>query len=495
MLRLQFILFLCAVATCLYGQDFSFTNYYKSDYQSDALDERFSDYQIVDFDFNFEDLKTKDGRVIESQFLFDSMIAIDLYPSYLLSGEYKKGIARRSENVPMTYYGYDHKTVASLTLNKDFIYGFIRHQDLGEYYIEPLSFYSKGQSNQYVIYKSSDVKSKDAKCGVNETAQQHEGIEADRNLKASSCEIVNVAIASDFSMYERYGSIEAVENHNIGVMNCVNSNYIDEFDVNFEFEIATQFVATSENENPLSNTTNISILLNEFAVWTNRAPWFDRYDIYQYWSAMDIGGASVGLSFQPGSHHVIEDFSSGPALQALAAHEIGHNFSATHVSSQSIMFNSVIITNAWDPLSVSQINNRLLTIGSTLENCVLDDVPIARVNSTNTVLCGSGVVRLDDKSIYGTSRMWSTSGGQISSTTSETITFQASTPGTYIITLESTNSLGTDAVTIEIEVQSDNSQHCTPLNNVFGSGGFYLYRSIYNSSLQSECVSVLPSIH
>ena len=403
MLRLLFILFLCAVATCLYGQDFSFTTYHKSDYQSDVLDERFSDYQVVDFDFDFEDLKRKDGRAIESQFLFDSMIDIDLYPSYLLNDEYLKGIASRSKNVPMTYYGYDHKTVVSLTLNRDFIYGFVRHQDLGEYYIEPLSFYSKGESSQYVIYKSSDVKSKDAKCGVNEIAQKHEGIEADRNLKASSCEIINVAIASDFSMYERYGSVEAVENHNIGVMNCVNSNYIDEFEVNFEFEVATQFVATSENENPLSRTTNISVLLNEFAVWTNRAPWFDRYDIYQYWTATDVGGASVGLSFQPGSHHVIEDFSSGPALQSLVAHEMGHNFSATHVNSQSIMFNSVIVTNTWDPLSVNQINNRLLTIGSTLENCVLDDVPIARINSTTTVLCGSGVVRLDDKSIYGLS--------------------------------------------------------------------------------------------
>ena len=71
-----------------------------------------------------------------------------------------------------------------------------------------------------------------------------------------------MAIASDFSMYERYGSIEAVENHNIGVMNCVNSNYIDQFEVNFKFEIATQFVDTTTLQ--FSTTTDITTVLNEF---------------------------------------------------------------------------------------------------------------------------------------------------------------------------------------------------------------------------------------
>ena len=481
MLRLLIILFFYAITTGLSGQDFSFTNYHKSDFKAEVLEERFSKYQVVDFDFDYENLEKKNGRVIESQFFFDSMISIDLYPSYLLSSEYEKSIASASKNLPMTYFGYDNESVVSLTFNNDFIYGFIRHQEFGEYYIEPLSLYSQGRTNQYVIYKSSDVISKEAKCGVNEVAKKQEGIETDRTLKASSCEVVQLAIASDFSMYERYGSIEAVENHNIGVMNCVNSNYIDQFEVNFEFEIGTQFVDTSETQ--FTTTADISTVLNEFIDWTAGAPWFNRFDLYQFWTATDVGGAAVGLSFLPGTHHVIEDFSSGAALQALAAHEIGHNFSATHVNSQTIMFNSVIVSNTWDPLSVSQINNRLTRIASTLENCVLDDVPIARINSSATVLCGKGVISLFDKSIYGTSRTWSASGGQISSTTEESVTFEATTPGTYTITMESANSLGIDSTTMEIEVQTDDSQHCTPAENIFGVGGLASWSILEGSTV------------
>ena len=471
MLRLLIIVLLYTLSTCLNGQDFSFVNYHKSDFKAEELEDRFTAYEVVKFDFDYEALQKRNGQVIESEFFFDNMLSIDLYPSYLLSQDYDKSTSGRSKNVPMPYFGLDNDAVVSLTFNRDFIYGFIRHKEFGEYYIEPLSFYTKAAANQYIIYNSSDVISTDAKCGVNEIAHKLDDIENDHTLKASSCEIIRLAIASDFSMYERYGTVEAVENHNIGVMNCVNSNYINEFDVNFEFEIATQFVATSEAQDALSNTTDISILLNEFAAWTVRAPWFDRFDIYQFWTAADVGGASVGLSFQPGRHHVIEDFSSGATLQTLAAHEIGHNLSATHVATQSIMFNRVIATNSWDPTSVNQINNRLITIAPTLENCVLDDIPIARINSSSTVLCGSGVISLIDKSLYGTSRTWSSSGGELSSTTDESITFEATSPGTYLITMESTNSLGIDAATIEIEVQADDSQYCVPTSNIFGLGG------------------------
>jgi len=128
-------------------------------------------------------------------------------------------------------------------------------------------------------------------------------------------------------------------------MNCVNTHFINEFDVNVEFEIATQFVSTSESQDPVSNTTNISTVLTEFTNWSEGAPWSDGFNMYQYWTARDLSGGTVGLAFQPGSHHVLEDFSSGASLQALTAHEIGHNFSANHDSSNdNIMFPSVVLT-------------------------------------------------------------------------------------------------------------------------------------------------------
>ena len=138
MLRITVILLCSLFASSLVSQDFRFNNYKKTDLQLDALDERFSEYQVVDFPFNYGELQKKDGQVIASQFFFDAIIEIDLYPSYLLKPEYKRNIRAKSQSVPMTYFGYDQNTTASLTFNDDFIYGFVRHQDLGEYYIEPV---------------------------------------------------------------------------------------------------------------------------------------------------------------------------------------------------------------------------------------------------------------------------------------------------------------------------------------------------------------------
>jgi len=268
MLKITSILLFSLLTTALVSQDFRFNNYKKSDLKVDALDERFTEYQVVDFPFDYSELQKLDGQIIASQFFFDAIIEIDLYPSYLLQSEYKRNIRAKSQSVPMTYFGFDQNTTASLTFNNDFIYGFVRHHDLGEYYIEPVSFYTKGNTKLYVIYKSSDVISSDVKCGVNETAAKQE------------------------SLNERV------------------------------------FVSTSESQDPVSNTTNISTVLTEFTNWSEGAPWSDGFNMYQYWTARDLSGGTVGLAFQPGSHHVLEDFSSGASLQALTAHEIGHNFSA-----------------------------------------------------------------------------------------------------------------------------------------------------------------------
>ena len=482
MLRYIIIILLSLLVVEIVAQDFVFNNYQKSTVRIDALDERFTDYEIVDFQFDYDELKKKDGQVIASQFFFDALVDIDLYPSYLLKSEYKESLSAKSQSVPMTYFGYDQSTTASMTFNNGFIYGFVRHRDIGEYYIEPVSFYAKSSPNQYVIYNSSHVISQDVKCGLNETASRQEDLK-ERTLKATSCEIIEMAIASDFTMYERYGSIAAVENHNTAVMNCVNTNFIDEFDINVVFEIATQFVSTSDSMDPVSNTTNISAVLTEFTNWTDGSPWFDGFDMYQFWTAREIGGGAVGLAFLPGSHHVLEDFGSGASLQSLTAHEIGHNFSANHVNSQTIMFGSVVITNDWDATSVNEIDNRLTAIAPWLENCVLDDAPIARINASSISLCGESVINIVDKSLYGTSRTWSVSGGQISSTTAESITFEATTSGVYTITLTSTNSIGTDVDTIDIEVQSDNPPHCTPTNNMFGDGGLASWSIIEGSDV------------
>jgi hypothetical protein len=104
MLRFTILFFLSILAIDLASQDFIFRDYNKSTVHIDALDERFTKYEIVDFQFDYDQLQKKDGQVIISQFLFDDIVDIDLYPSYLLKSEYKKAISAKSNSVPMTYF-------------------------------------------------------------------------------------------------------------------------------------------------------------------------------------------------------------------------------------------------------------------------------------------------------------------------------------------------------------------------------------------------------
>ena len=96
-----------------------------------------------------------------------------------------------------------------LTIAPGFFYGLVETNST-TFYIEPLSYFVKNApSNQFVIYEEADVIPKTGKtCGVTEAQKRKEEIEKvgkeknDSNtLTAMTCFDVELAIASDFSMY------------------------------------------------------------------------------------------------------------------------------------------------------------------------------------------------------------------------------------------------------------------------------------------------------
>ncbi len=125
---------------------------------------------------------------------------------------------------------------ARLTLNEDFIYGFV--EEGGQtWYIEPLWYLDPNAAHGYfVVYpKTAAIHDENATCAAIETEQEMMNIDVEsiQNDAATAdfmaCYEIDLAIASDHLMFDKYGSVSAVEDHNIGVINNVQDNYVGEF--------------------------------------------------------------------------------------------------------------------------------------------------------------------------------------------------------------------------------------------------------------------------
>ena len=125
-----------------------------------------------------------------------------------------------------------------LTITPDLIYGIIK-TNTTEYFIEPLSYFLKNTTpGVFVIYETKDaIIDPLLLCGVTEREAAKEKIRHSERITAGlNCVTTQLAIASDTSMFNRYGSVSAVETHNIGVMNNVIWNYTNaQFNNNIEF--------------------------------------------------------------------------------------------------------------------------------------------------------------------------------------------------------------------------------------------------------------------
>jgi hypothetical protein len=173
----------------------------------------------------------------------------------------------------MTFAGYlsdIRDSRVRLTIDNNVIYGIVKSEDK-EYFIEPLNYLDKQAApGLFVVYDAKDVKADPTlTCGVTETAQRGEGMQ--RLLSGLNCVQTQLAIASDASMFTRYGSAAAVQTHNIGVMNNVIWDYVNaQFTDNVEFVIVTQNVSATVATDqllPAEPGTNSGTILNNFAAW------------------------------------------------------------------------------------------------------------------------------------------------------------------------------------------------------------------------------------
>ncbi len=415
---------------------------------SPQLDETFSDYELIQLDLNTQLSNLRQNGFTQLTLPFDQTDhVLDLNQNNLIADHYSvrtpNGLAKTETAIPTDGFTQNGERVA-MTLASNFLYGSWENESGEQIFVEPLRFHDKkALESEHIIYYSKDVlDTTSGSCGV--TAEHH--IHAEKRnpdgpsgMENNPCLEVEIGLAADYLMFQKYGSVQDVENRNIGVMNDVQTNYLDEFEYDLLYVIVEQFISDCSTCDPWTSSTDPGDLLNSFTNWAPTG-FSATHDVGQLWSDRNFNGGTIGLAWvgvicNNSRYNICEDFSNNSNLiRVLSAHELGHNFSLTHDGGGSgfIMAPSVNNTNDWSNQSNNQMNSYLPR--SCLSECELE--PVADFGIVNTDICeGTDVYFYSLASGPVEDHEWSFPGGNPSSSTEEFPVVNYSSPGTYSATL------------------------------------------------------------
>lgn len=406
---------------------------------------------------------------------------LNLESSGILSTDYTlqvitpEGKEVRHTQPDIAFKGYETQQGGQvrLTLTDNFIYGFV--EETGDtYYIEPLWYHEPSAApDLFVVYADKAViPNQNATCLAKERRDKynnhpiHTEPQQDAPETITACFDLELAIASDRSMFNKYGTITNVQNHNIGVINAVEVNYTGVFTHDIQFSIITQLVITGTD--PWTNSTDPGNLLDDFTDWGDDGGFGVAHDLGELWTNRNFDESTVGIAWVDAvctdvRYHCLQDFtSSAQQLRCMTSHEIGHNFGCNHDPETGsscppnfIMCPFVSTSNTWSTTSRNTVNGGLpflISIGC-LEPCGGSVPLVADLDWSPNPACQSQTVHFTDQSTGSvTGRSWTFQGGTPATSTQQNPNVVWATAGTFNVTLTVTGPGGPSSVTQQVTI-------------------------------------------
>ncbi|TVR84572.1 MAG: PKD domain-containing protein, partial [Saprospirales bacterium] len=451
------------------------------------LDERFENYEV--FRLNtaiFTDtLGLSPNAVNFNLRLGDELeLPISLVPSEIINRDYilqiasQEGVSSSKPRKTVAYRGEvlgQPGSIVRLTIDNNFFYGFIQ---LGEdtWFFEPVRFFEGDASDQFIFYHVKDVLDvyDDALCASMELEVNRERLIRQMWLRpeneeeipvqgraSGNCYLLDIAIASDWLMYQKYGqNTTELENRNIGVLNNVQGNYEGEFDDDIIFNLVTQFISTCSTCDPWTGSNDAGALLGSFRSWGNNGGFGVSFGVASLWTDRNFNGATIGVAYlnaicNSWRYNVLQDFSANAEfLRVLKSHELGHNFSANHDAQGApfIMAPAVNTSSNWSTQSNNSISSYIQNrsnISNCFGDCVDPEPPIADFYVANDLVCPGSSVHFYDLSENSPNQWeWIFPGGSPSSSTEPFPVVSYEFEGSYDVTLLVFNDYGFDEITI-----------------------------------------------
>ncbi|MEM8909951.1 MAG: M12 family metallo-peptidase, partial [Bacteroidota bacterium] len=434
----------------------------KQDQLQKLLSTQFTDYQIYQVETHALNAYVKEKKTeIHLRLQFGSQYSweMQLLDNDIRSPEYKVQVATetgviaypRGENKSFMAFPNHELGRVRLTIDDEFIYGFV--EEGGEtYYIEPLWYFDKkAATDLFVVYAASDViPDKTKTCGLDHDHSVHEkkhhdlpdvvkpGVGNPPLAEMMTCFDVEIAIASDWLMWQDYGGMANLENRNIGVMNAVQADYDDEFNWELNYVIVTQFFSSCSTCDPWTASTAAGTLLGSFRSWGNGGGFGVTYDVAQLWTDRNYNGSTVGIAYLSGvcnfnRYHANQDYTGNAnSIRQLTSHELGHNFGSGHDAGGSpcIMAPAINGSSCWSAASQNVINNFTSgLINGCLAPCSAGVAPTALFSADVTDGCVPLTVNYFDASLGATSWSWTFEGGTPATSTDQNPTVTYLTQG------------------------------------------------------------------
>ena len=364
-----------------------------------------------------------------------------------------------------TFKGYNSLGQSfRLSANDGYIAGMIPLGDK-EFFIEPLrNIDARAPKNLYLLYEKSAWKVRiGRKCLVSEVEQQLSRVPNNAS-RSSNCVTVDLAVATDLSMYRKYSSSTAeVQNRVASIMNLVEGLYQTSFAYKIKFTIVTWYHSTTTD--PWTGSSSAGTVLDNFSAWAPSG-FGVNYDLGQFWTNRDFEGSTIGIAWVGGvcggklRHHAVQDFSSSDAyMRCMVAHEIGHNFNMTHNS--DIMAPTVSVSTTWSATSISQINSCLPSVvgPACLTPCTTSGgggssgtPPVADFSVTaNDTFCINRQIQFEDRSQNNPyTYSWTFEGGTPATSALQNPKVVYKNAGTYSVSLVASNAYGSNTKTVRI---------------------------------------------
>ncbi|NOT38238.1 MAG: PKD domain-containing protein [Saprospiraceae bacterium] len=324
----------------------------------------------------------------------------------------------------------------------------------GKVLIESLSNFLIGSDKKdYVLYyESAIINNHKLRCNQIEKVSEINNI-VSNSSNLAKCITIDIALACDFSIVNKYGGISASEAFMTNVLNNVLTNYDNEFPTSIEFQISAIFIPENSTLDPWNGINNIDEQLTKFKNWANGGGFGSAsYAVATAWTTKYVG--TFGLAYLSSlcsneRYNVCSDFGvSISILRCLQAHELGHNFNCSHDSGGSpyIMAPGISASNAWSSTSVSAIENFILTAGCK-GICSSNREPISDFQTSSTILCPGNSVQFSDLSFGDpTSWQWKFPGGTPSISSLQNPIVFYNSEGVYDVTLKAINSFGSNEI-------------------------------------------------
>lgn len=280
---------------------------------------------------------------------------------------------------------------ARFTIDDDKIEGMIITPS-ESYFIEPAAKYSSSAAaSDYIVYRPSDVR-QDIVRSCAEPLGDQVPLNASKFMSStatgvspqvfSPLKVIELATEADFDYVQAKGGAKAANSEILSIMNGVQAIY--ERDIGLTFKIVFQHTWDAKPADyPYNASGNPITMINEFKTYWNATFSNIARDDAHLWTARNMGGPN-GIAFNgvvcadPASSYGMSDNETiDPFRITIPAHEIGHNFNASHCDGQAGCDNTIMVatqsqanTSTFCQFSIDQITTFVNANSSCLSTAV-----------------------------------------------------------------------------------------------------------------------------